>query len=72
MCLSLMQDEQEQPEFSAAAAAAGGSMSRAGSKSTRPTPAAEPSQATDTLAAKTRRSRLANVTSATGESHRCS
>ncbi|DBA90133.1 TPA: hypothetical protein ACH3X1_003444 [Trebouxia sp. C0004] len=61
----LQRDEQEQPEASASAAA--GDMSRAGSKSTRSTPAAQSSQATDTLAANTRRSRLANVTSATDQ-----
>ena len=64
-----MQDEQEQPETSASAAAGAGGMSRAGSKATRSIPAAELSQATNILAAKTRRSRLANVTSATGQGH---
>ncbi|KAL0049556.1 hypothetical protein WJX82_004745 [Trebouxia sp. C0006] len=63
----LQRDEQEQPEASASAAAATGGMSRAGSKATRSTPAAESSQATDIMAAKTRRSRLANVTSATDQ-----
>ncbi|KAA6416560.1 MAG: origin recognition complex subunit 3-like, partial [Trebouxia sp. A1-2] len=56
----LQRDEQEQPEASASAGAGG--ISRVGSKSTEFTPTAESSQA-----AKTRRSRLANVTSATDQ-----